>query len=146
MIGWWLLACGGGAPEAVALSAAPASKAGSLEIQGGRIDLSGLSAYDRDCTGARPVTTKGGSPCVDQHFYVAPVRDGSAEGPVQAWVTCPTRAGETVDACRTWLEAHPKPAGRVMWNHRTDRDSGWAKAIAASGLESADRAPVLLVE
>ncbi|MEZ4323260.1 MAG: hypothetical protein R3F61_37700 [Myxococcota bacterium] len=142
---WWWLVLGCGGSEVLGLAQAPASSASRMEIQGASIDLTGLSAYDRTCTRKTPVATKGGSPCVDHHFYVAPVRDGS-DGPVLAWVTCPERAGTTVEACRAWLEARPVPSGRVMWRHRANWDSGWAKAIAASGLPSAERAPVLLIE
>jgi hypothetical protein len=141
-----MLACGG-PPEPVALGQAPMSDGSRLEIVDGTIDLSGLSAYDRGCEGHMPSSNKGSSPCVEHHYYVAPVRDGSEPAvPVKAWVTCPGAAGDTAEACRAWLTEQKRPVGRVMWRHRTDRDSGWAKAIAASGLESAPKAPVLLIE
>lgn len=142
----WMLGCGG-APVATSLADAPAAKGSALTVDDGAADLGALAAYDRTCDNAMPVTNnRGGSPCVEHHFYVAPIRSGgAASGEVRAWVTCPSAIKE-VDACKAWLGERPQPSGRVLWRFDADADTGWAKAIAASGLASADRAPVLIPE
>lgn len=141
----WLLACGGPA-ESVPLSAAAATRAGAMTVTDGAIDVSTLGAHDWDCSQSKPTTIKGGSPCVEQHFYVAPIRgQGTTEGPVQAWATCRS-SFTTADACRAHLAAVTAVTGKVSWRYDPGHASGWLEAIRASGLPSADDAPVILVD
>ncbi len=135
------VACGGAVTVTVA--EAPTARGAALTIVDGTAMVEQIGAYERGCEGSRPVTNRGGSPCVEHHFYVAPVRAAAAEaGAVQAWVTCPSSVHDA-QACRRWL-AGRAPRGRVLWRFRPGSDTGWARAIAASGLVSVEGAPVLL--
>lgn len=139
-----LCACSS-APTAVALIDAPSARHRALTIDGGTIDTAAIGAYDRDCQGSQPVTARGGSPCVEHHFYVAPVRTAThPDGPVHAWMTCGSRTARTAAECAAVLSASPS-SGRVLWRVGSP-DSGWTTAIANSGLSTVDGAPVLLAE
>lgn len=140
----WLVLLGCGSTASIPLAEAPGNRAGTLELLTGVVALDRMGAYDRGCDGAGQVP-KGGSPCKEHHFHVAPVTE--AEGDVAAWVTCPS-AVVTVDACREHLRERTAAGvrGRVMWRYRPNDTAGWGKAIAASGATSVVRAPVILVE
>ncbi len=139
-----LLACS--STDTVPLSGAPTSSASRLAITGGAtIDMGALAAYDNDCSDRKTggAHSKVNAPCVDHHFYVAPVRAGDS-GPVQAWATCPSRIDD-IDTCRALMSERSITEHRVLWRV-SDMDTGWSKAIASSGLQSAPKAPVLLIE
>jgi hypothetical protein len=146
-----LIGCGG-EPVVTSLDAAPAAETFAnstrMEITDGEIDVSSLKAWISLCKDQkRPMPrSKGQALCRDHHFFVAPVR-APGDGPddeVKAWVDCPSADIETAEACIAHLEGK-KPVGRVLWRY-TEDTSGWYKAVRDSGLKSAPKAPLILVE
>jgi hypothetical protein len=137
----WPFACG---EAAVPVASAPTTRASSMTLTDGVIDVAGLAEHY--VSPARPITLKGTTPRVEQTFYVAPVRGPGAEtGPVHAWVTCHSRI-KTAAECRDLFSTVTSVSGRVLWRYDLNHDTGWLKAIDASGLSSVAQAPVILVE
>ena len=149
---WMILIGCGGEPVVTTLDAAPAAEtfanSTQMEITDGEIDVSSLKAWISLCKDRKQQTmrSKVEPMCQDHRFFVAPVRaagDGP-DGEVKAWVDCPEADADTAEACIAHLEGK-KPVGRVLWRY-TEDTSGWYKAVRDSGLKSAPKAPLILVE
>lgn len=136
-----ILAACSGAPVSLTLADAPTSDASRVNIEDGVFD-SAAATHDFKC-GAGAMS-KGQTPCVEHSFRVVPIRSSTAPtGPVMAWANCPT--GTDAVTCTAFLQGK-QARGRVLWRYREDHKTGWLTAIQASGLSSAEGAPVLSIE
>lgn len=104
-----------------------------------------MGVHNRRC-GPNDPHAKGRSPCVEGDFRLVPLQTpGEPLEPVKAWVHCADAKATTDAECGALVGALDTIEGRVLWRF-SEGTSGWNKAIAASGLTSAKRAPVIIME